>query len=89
MKPPLLRNPQDGRCKITNTTASQRPKEPASLGQRADRLRDLSLVITDDWLRCDWLGRIGVIVTRAVRHLAAYPFGSDRWLHRPRCLVGK
>jgi len=51
----------------------------------ANKLRDLSLVITDDLLRCDWLGRIGLILTRAVRRLAAYPFGSDWWLHRPRC----
>ena len=51
-----------------------------SPGQRADRLRDLSLVITDNLLRCGWLGRIRLITTRAVRHLAAYPFGSDRWL---------
>ena len=24
-----------------------------------------------------------LLLTRAVRHLAAQPFGSDRWLHRP------
>jgi len=35
-------------------------------------------------LRCDWLGRIGLLLTRAVGHLAALSFGSDRWLHRPR-----
>jgi len=40
--------------------------------------------ITAKLLRCDWLGRIGLLLTRAVRHLAAHPFGSDRWLHRPR-----
>ena len=28
--------------------------------------------------------RIGRLLNRAVRHLAAHPFGSDRWLHRPR-----
>ena len=38
----------------------------------------------DDLLRCDWLGRIGLLLTRPVRHLAAHPFGSDRWLHRSR-----
>ena len=42
------------------------------------------ITVTDDLLRCDWLGRIGLILTRAVHHLAAYPFGNDRWLHRPR-----
>ena len=35
-------------------------------------------------LRCDWLGRIGLPLTRAVCHLAAHPSDSDRWLHRPR-----
>jgi len=40
--------------------------------------------ITAKLLRCDWLGRIGLPLTRAVRHLAAHPSGSDRWLHRPR-----
>ena len=29
----------------------------------------------------------GLLLTRAARHLAAHPFGSDWWLHRPR-LVG-
>jgi len=71
--------------------AGKSPTQPPASepGLRADRLRDLSLVITNDLLRCNWLGGIGLIVTRAMRHLAAYPFGSDRWLHRPRCLIGK
>jgi len=48
-----------------------------------------SLVIADallrhNLLRCDWLGRIGLLLTWAVRHLATQLFGSDRWLHRPR-----
>ena len=34
-------------------------------------------------LLCDWLGRIGLLLTGAVRHLAAQPFGRDRWLHCP------
>jgi len=40
--------------------------------------------ITAKLLRCDWLRSIGLLLTRAVRHLAAQPFSSDRWLHRPR-----
>ena len=40
--------------------------------------------ITAQLLCCDWLGRIGLLLTGAVRHLAAQPFGSDRWLHHPR-----
>jgi len=35
-------------------------------------------------LRCDWLGRIGLLLTRAVRHLVAHASGSDWWLHHPR-----
>jgi len=32
-----------------------------------------------------WLvGRIGLLLTRSVHHLAEHPFGSDRWLHHPR-----
>jgi len=30
----------------------------------------MSLAIADDLLRCDWFGRIKLIITRAVRHLA-------------------
>ena len=33
------------------------------------------------------LGRIRLIITRAVRHLALTLFG--RWLHLPSCLIGK
>ena len=31
---------------------------------------DMSLAIADDLLRCDWFGRIKLVITRAVRHLA-------------------
>ena len=42
-------------------------------------------------LRCDWLGRIRLIITRAVRHahLAMTLFVNGRWLHLPSCLIGK
>jgi len=33
--------------------------------------------ITSKLLRCDWLGRIRLITTQAVRHLESYSFGSD------------
>ena len=32
--------------------------------------------ITAKLLRCDWLGRIGLLLTPAVRHLAAHPFAA-------------
>jgi len=36
---------------------------------------DTSLAIADDLLRCDWLGGIRLIITRAVHHLAIATLG--------------
>ena len=33
----------------------------------------------DDLLRCGWLGRIKLIIARAVRHLAIAAFQNGRW----------
>ena len=42
-----------------------------------DRRRPASAQpITSKLLRCDWLGRIRLITTQAVRHLESYSFGS-------------
>ena len=40
-------------------------------------------------IRCDWLGRNGLIITRAVRHFAITTFGYGRWKRLPSCLAGK
>jgi len=37
---------------------------------------DTSLAIADDLLRCDWLGRTRLIITRAVSHLAIATSGK-------------
>jgi len=55
---------------------------------------DTSLVISDDLLwrnqsRCDCLGRNGIIISRAVRHIAITTFGNGRWQRLPSCLIGK
>jgi len=36
---------------------------------------DISLAITNDLLRYDWLGRIRIIITQEVRHLAIATLG--------------
>ena len=33
------------------------------------------MAIADDLIRCDWLGRVKLIITRAVRHLASVTLG--------------
>ena len=40
-------------------------------------------------IRCDWLGRNGLIITRAVRHFAITTFGYGRWKRLPSWLTGK
>ena len=48
-----------------------------------------NLEITVKLLVCDWFGRIRLIITLAVCHLALTPFVNGQWLHLPSCLTGK
>ena len=49
---------------------------------------DKNYSVTNELLRCDRLGKIRLIITRAVRHLALTPFVNGRWLRLPSCLIG-
>ena len=85
MKPEAttIGDPQDGHWKITLTFDGRRFCIQKFRYSTLQQTSVTSLMISDHVLD----HRIGLLLTRAVRHLAVQPFGSDWWLHRPR-LVG-